>query len=110
MTLGMKLRNHSQSRNPATPGRTLVRERCFVGEGKFDSAKREGKCVSMRQTLVPVTEAQGCMRTWCLSMTPLEPFFRDNPHPEGIPTPFPTVGVVPGCNPLVFTRRSAPFR
>src|SRR6266403_4318376 len=65
MTLGMKLRNHSQSRNPATPGRTLVRERCFVGEGKFDSAKREGKCVSMRQTLVPVTEAQGCMRTWC---------------------------------------------
>ncbi len=56
MTLGMKLRNHSQSRNPATPGRTLVRERCFVGEAKFDSAKREGKCVRLRQTLVPVTE------------------------------------------------------
>src|SRR5882724_9600267 len=51
----MKLRNHSQSRNPATPGRTLVRKRCFGGEAKFDSAKREGKCVSMRQTLVPVT-------------------------------------------------------
>src|SRR5437870_3905113 len=43
-------------------------------------------------------------------MTPLEPFFKDNPHPEGIPTPFPTVGVAPGCNPLVFTRRSSPLR
>ena len=51
----MKMWNHSQSWNPTTLGRTLVSNRGFGGEAKFDSVKREAKCVLAGQTLVPVT-------------------------------------------------------
>jgi hypothetical protein len=55
---------------------------------------------------------------WCLSLSPLEPFFKDNPRLEpsgiepflmkispkkGIPTPFPTWGGATIANRPVFT-------